>query len=297
MTHFSTGASTACPHSCKCKRVLISSINESPINDMKYQIYLKSIKNKILSLSEQEFVKRYNKKNNFKKNLIQIINEISKSKKNIQKIYKSNIIYNGFMSIINEPSIKYNQIVDYNNYANNMKKYLKLVQPIPKLQSKINIFANKYFDKNTIGVHIRRGDLYYLIKDTGIKLMTDKDYIKLINNEIKRNKNTNIFLATDSKKTIDKFKKIYPKRLIHYGTDYKHYFDTNWNLIKTEKNLAKKLNVAPKTNQQYAVIDLFLLSKTTKIIGEGHSGFSNLASEIGKIKLITVSEKQKLFFD
>lgn len=271
--------------------------NEFPINDIKFEIYLKSINNKGLSFSEKEFVKRYNKKKNFKNNLIQIVNEISESKKNIQKIYKSNIIYNGFMSIINEPSIKYNQIVDYNNYANNMRKYLKLVKPIPKLQKKINIYANKHFDKNTIGVHIRRGDLYYLIKDTGIKLMTDTDYIKLINNEIKKNKNTKIFLATDSKMTIQKFKKIYPKRLIHYGTDYKHYFDTNWKSIKTEKNLAKKLNVAPKTNQQYAVIDLFLLSKTNKIIGEGNSGFSNLASKIGKIELITISEKQKLFFD
>ena len=180
-------------------------------------------------------LKDITKKKNFKNNLIQIVNEISESKKNIQKIYKSNIIYNGFMSIINEPSIKYNQIVDYNNYANNMRKYLKLVKPIPKLQKKINIYANKHFDKNTIGVHIRRGDLYYLIKDTGIKLMTDTDYIKLINNEIKKNKNTKIFLATDSKMTIQKFKKIYPKRLIHYGTDYKHYFDTNWKSIKTEK--------------------------------------------------------------
>ena len=68
-------------------------------------------------------------------------------------------------------------------------------------------------------------------------------------------------------------------------------------LIKTKKNLSTKLNVIPKTNQQYAVIDLFLLSKTNKIIGEGHSGFSNIASELGKIELITVSEKQKLFFD
>jgi hypothetical protein len=270
---------------------------ESPINDIKFEIYLKLINDKVLSFTEQKFIKKYNTKVSFKKNFAQIINEMKAEIKKVTKIFQSNIIYKGFMSINNEPTIKYHLLLNYNDYANNMKRYLKLVRPISKLQKKINIFANKYFDKNTIGVHIRRGDLYYLIKDTGIKLMTDKDYIKLINNEIKKNKNTKIFLATDSKMTIKKFKKIYPKRLRHYGTDYKHYFDTNWDSINTEKNLAEKLNVAPKTNQQYAIIDLFLLSKTNKIIGEGHSGFSNLASEIGKIELITVSEKQKLFFD
>lgn len=271
--------------------------NESPINDIKFEIYLKTITNRDLSIIEKNFIKKYNTKAHFNKNLTQIINEIKSKTKKVTKILQSNIIYKGYMSILNEPEIRYNQIINYNNYANKMKISLKLIKPIPKLQKKINTYVNKHFNKDTIGVHIRRGDLYYLIKDMDIKQMTDTDYIKLINNEIKKNKNTKIFLATDSKKIIQKFMKLYPKRLIHYPTNYKHYFDTNLKLIKTKKNLSTKLNVIPKTNQQYAVIDLFLLSKTNKIIGEGHSGFSNIASELGKIELITVSEKQKLFFD
>ena len=268
-----------------------------PLQDTIFKIYLKVKKGGELSAYDKNIITQYNGKNNFMKYVKTYSNKST-------KILEGNVIYKGYMSILREPKIRFQMYVQYNsksykNYVNIMKKNLKLVQPIVKLQKKIDNYINKNFNKNTIGVHIRRGDLFYFIKQFGgIKLMSDKNYINSINKEIKSNPQTRIFLATDSIKTLNKFKKLYPKRLLHFYGKEKRYFDINTNILKgTNNKIIKNLSKAAKTNQEFAVIDLFILAKTKKIIGEGQSGFSNIASEIGNIKLITNSEKQKMFFD
>jgi protein-arginine kinase len=89
--------------------------------------------------------------------------------------------------------------------------------------------------------------------------------------EINKNHAVTFFLSTDSKETNEKFLKKYEDRIIH--NEEKTYFNSI-------------CQYQPKYNQDDAVIDLFLLSKTNKIIGSNWSSFSYLSSKMSNIQLV-----------
>lgn len=133
-----------------------------------------------------------------------------------------------------------------------------LFDPIQEIKDKINLHVSK-FNKFTLGLHIRRTDNLKSIENNSIL-----DYFKKIEREIKINPSVNFYLSTDDQ--------IVRSLLIENFTD-RIIFNNgalNRNTLEGMKN---------------AVVDLWSLSKTSKIIGSFYSSYSEIAAELGQINL------------
>jgi len=134
-----------------------------------------------------------------------------------------------------------------------------LFVPIPELQNRVNSILAR-FTGNVIGIHIRRGDNLQSIGKN-----TVEDYCRYIESELCENPGIQFYLATDSpevkKELIQRFKK---------------------NILFNEGLMQRD----SLTGMKDAVVDLWCLSRTTKIVGSYYSSFSDLAAEMGGIPLI-----------
>jgi hypothetical protein len=137
----------------------------------------------------------------------------------------------------------------------------KIFRPVDELMDVINQYS-KSFTPNTIGIHIRRTD-----NNLSIKYSPLEGFIDLMNMEISRYRDTLFYLATDSSDDETRLKNIFGDRII-----------THTKIL--ERNTEKGI--------QDALIDLYCLSKTSKILGSYYSSFSEVAAQINKIQLIQV---------
>ena len=78
---------------------------------------------------------------------------------------------------------------------------------------------------------------------------------------------TNFFLATDCAAAEERFRQ-------HYGEAV---------MVNGEKRFVPSVPGRPKDNQRDAVIDMFTLARTRKILGNNASSFSRMAADIGGI--------------
>ena len=141
------------------------------------------------------------------------------------------------------------------------KKLYKDFKPLSSLRNNIVTRVSKFND-NTIGVHIRRTDNVQSIMKSPI------DHFELhIDDEIKKNPKANFYLASDSEKIKKYFTKKYNNRII----------------IANEKVDRKTI-----VGEQNAVVELYSLANTKKILGSYFSSFSHTAAEINGIEEITV---------
>jgi hypothetical protein len=131
--------------------------------------------------------------------------------------------------------------------------------PIKELREKIDAFSAQ-FDKNVIGIHIRRGDNYQSINVSSLDL-----FIARINDEIARNGKVSFFLATDDRAVEKELVDLFSGRIFVREK------------ISLERSDPKGL--------QDALIDLYCLARTQKILGSFHSSFSEEAALLGMIPL------------
>jgi hypothetical protein len=134
-----------------------------------------------------------------------------------------------------------------------------IFRPQKDIEMAVNQLTYTY-DKNLVGVHIRRTDNIESIK----KSSTDS-FIKKMQEEIMINKDTYFYLATDSYQEEITLKKIFGNRII------------------AQEN--KALNRNSEMGIRCALIDLLCLSRTKKIYGSYYSSFSEVAASLGNINL------------
>jgi len=134
----------------------------------------------------------------------------------------------------------------------------KSYKPISQIQEQIGL-ASKLFTASTIGIHIRRTDHDRSIKNSPIALFIEK-----MQGEISVNANTNFFLATDDSEVEKTMFDLFGPKIMTHGK-------------KRSRNTVKGI--------QDAVVDLYCLSKTSKIMGSYWSSFSTAASRISQIEL------------
>lgn len=152
------------------------------------------------------------------------------------------------------------------NYDN---KFFNILKPKKELLEKINQISET-FDENTIGIHIRRGDAWTSPWKEYFQESKNEFFISAMNDELHKNINTNFFLSTDSIETNEIFDNLFKKKIIY----------------NTHKNFFNSSNIYEhKPYQSDAVIDMFLLSRTKKIIGTNWSSFSTVSSQIGNKEL------------
>ncbi len=134
----------------------------------------------------------------------------------------------------------------------------QLFVPKAALQKKIDACSAKFND-NTIGIHIRSTDNKDSIKNSPFQLFAAK-----IEEEIILNPGATFFLSTDNKSYQDILMKKYGSNIILFN-------DKEFSRNKTQ-------------GIKDAVVDLFCLSKTSKIYGSYFSSFSAVAARIGGIR-------------
>lgn len=130
--------------------------------------------------------------------------------------------------------------------------------PCEKIRKDINK-ALTLFSDNTIGVHIRRTD-----NKEAIRLSPLEKFYSRMENEITKDTNVKFYVATDDDTVKQDMIRRFPQRII---TQFE----------KSERDSLEGM--------EFAVNDLFCLSKTRKIIGSLYSSYSQIASELGGIPI------------
>lgn len=143
------------------------------------------------------------------------------------------------------------------------KRFFDIFHPIPALQKRIDSITDS-FDTSVIGVHVRRTDHSESIKDSPTEL-----FIKRMKQEPET---TSFYLATDSEEVKDLMKREFGNRII------------------TSPRQACRNSIS---GMQDALIELYVLSRTSRIIGSSHSTFSESASEIGDIEFEIIKKNHE----
>lgn len=135
---------------------------------------------------------------------------------------------------------------------------LRRLRPTAKLQQRIDALTAN-FDEHTIGMHIRRTDNAKSIAHSG-----DDLFRKAIRDAIAQDDRANFFLATDDNALKAQLVNEFPDRIA-----VQHCQGSRANLQGMEE----------------AVIDLYALSRTSRLLGSYWSSYTDTAAELGDIPL------------
>jgi hypothetical protein len=142
-------------------------------------------------------------------------------------------------------------------------EWLKKIKLLPFLkqsvEEKIDLFA-----KNTIGIHIRRTDLPNSTENSPLEL-----FISAIQKEIEEDSSVKFYVASDSLDEKITLKNLFGDRII---SSYK----------ETRRD--------SKNGIYEAVIELYVLSRTRKILGTATSTFSAVAAYLGGIDCTVITK-------
>ncbi|MCK4553272.1 hypothetical protein KAT80_03640 [Candidatus Pacearchaeota archaeon] len=224
---------------------------------------------KIAKETNQELVlywpKDYSCNCNFSNLFENKIKEISKEnlRKIIRQKNKKFVLVNDTESKIFSDKIN----LQYEKIPSEIKReilyYLNKLKIKREILKKVEKFKKSNFSETTIGVHIRGGDFKFIKNKIG-HVSNDKQFIKEMKRELEKNPKTKFFLATEDKETENKFLKIFENEIIVYHKKTKK---------RDEEGSVKE-----------ALIEILLLSKTKRILGNFGSTFTEMAWFLGNCK-------------
>lgn len=163
-------------------------------------------------------------------------------------------------------------------YRRRNRAYQSFV-PIPELNQAIEKFEADSFGEHTLGIHLRTGISIRNAKmgiHDGNHFWPDgipfEKFFTFIDEEIDAHPGTKILLATDNLSVCDPLLSRYEDRIIMYPKP-------------TDNGMIGRSSLADHKN---ALIDLFLLARTQKLIGTYNSTFSYEAAVIGDVPFIEI---------
>ena len=131
-------------------------------------------------------------------------------------------------------------------------------KPIRELNEKILQYRER-FTANTVGIHIRRSDNILSIKNSPREAFVSEMQKSIVNDP-----ETVFFLATDSPEEEKFLQHTFPGRII---------------------STTKELSRDSEKGIQDALVDLYCLASTHRIVGSFYSSFSEVAAQISNIPL------------
>lgn len=138
---------------------------------------------------------------------------------------------------------------------------LSRLQPHAELQARIDSILSG-FPSYTVGVHIRRTDNAVSIQNSPVEAL-----VSAMQEEVDKSPCVKFFLATDDAAVKQMLEKRFPHRIIT-----RH--------VPAERNTLQGM--------QDALVDLWCLAGTHKLLGSYWSSFTDMAAEIGKMPLVIV---------
>ena len=195
------------------------------------------------------------------------------------KIYdkKSREIIDAHLAIINNRNLKTGYIFhidpQYKNifirtdrrFFQNPDCYKELV-PTAEILEQINQIKLSMPIQESIGVHIRRTDNYWAIKESPLEAFYER-----IQSILEKQPDALFYVATDSPDVEEEICKKFGNSI----------------LVHKKPTLARDDDLGIK----HALIELYLLSSTKRIIGSHRSTYSKVASELGGIPLEIATSK------
>lgn len=165
---------------------------------------------------------------------------------------------NHFLSLLQSQTIEIE--TDLNFYPSEFNNY-SIFKPIQDIRNTINSITSQYHSV-CFGIHIRRGDHQVAIDESPVEL-----FIEAMKKEKMISPGAKFFLATDSIEAQNALVR-------EFGTD-----------IVTFSRIKRRDTTA---GVREALIDLYCLASTRKIIGSYWSSFSETASLIYNVPLVVV---------
>ncbi len=139
-----------------------------------------------------------------------------------------------------------------------------LFVPTEALKARINEMTAR-FGRSCVGVHIRRTDNQPAIG----KSSTDA-FLESMNRELLADPDTMFYLATDDMEEEKRLREVFPDRIL--------------------SNQNRCLRRDSREGIQDALLDLYSLASTRKIIGSYFSSFTDIAADMHKIPLVIAGE-------
>lgn len=140
---------------------------------------------------------------------------------------------------------------------------LARLRPRPEIYNEIERLKAR-FGRTTVGVHIRRTD-----NTVSMAHSTPEGFRRAMDREIQRDFKVRFFLATDDDELKRTLLQEYPDRII------------------TQRNEVRRDTL---DGMRHAVVDLWCLAATRRLIGSYWSSFTDTAAELGRIPVEIVRE-------
>lgn len=152
-------------------------------------------------------------------------------------------------------------IYKYNCWVSKLQPQKNILEKIQKVVSK--------FDKNTIGLHIRKGDAAIGPHKNFYAVSKDELFYEHI-----RKHNGKVFIATDCKYTQEDLIRTFGDKIITY---------------EDKTFIPETITITDeKPNQADAVVDMYCLAATQKLYGTNWSTFSVISAELSGIPITKV---------
>lgn len=135
------------------------------------------------------------------------------------------------------------------------------LQPLPHLQRKIEALSRS-FSRHTVGLHIRRTD-----NAVSMAHSTEPMFFEAIRRTISEDPMADFFLATDDHLLKDRLREAFPDRIFT-----QHCRGSRAELRGIEE----------------AVVDLFCLARTSRLLGSYWSSFTDAAAQLGNLPLLII---------
>jgi hypothetical protein len=167
-----------------------------------------------------------------------------------------------------DPATRARLFPDFESY---FRTSVKEWRPVPSIRARVESLAAT-FGSHTVGVHIRRGDAWNhpdAAQASMYRRSSDAAFFAQMDAELAAEPRTRFFLATDSAVTEERFREQYREAVT----------------VNPDKRFVPSVAKQPKDNQRDAVIDMFALARTRKILGNAYSSFSKMAADIGGIEV------------
>jgi len=204
------------------------------------------------------YVKTSNQTSLSQKLATKIINKLIGVDYCIQEPDFYNLIWKGKLDMCNAvKKHKVTYIQTCQEFGDNLFAFQNF-KPILPIREKIGLITKK-FTAHTTGVHIRRLDHVISIQYSPIELFINK-----MRAELDNQKNTKFFLCTDDAEVEKAIIAVFGDKIITY-----------------EKELSRQTI----KGMQDALVDLYCLSSTKKILGSYWSSYSDIASRLNNIEL------------
>ena len=145
-----------------------------------------------------------------------------------------------------------------------MRPLFRIFQPIEKIQEQVRTFTDS-FSRPTMGIHIRRTDNIASISQSPTELFIEK-----MREEIGKDEDCQFYVATDSEEEKKRLKDIFGERIL------------------TLPRAADRNSIA---GMQDALVELYVLSHTRKIMGSMQSSYSETAAQISNIRCELIKKK------